>query len=82
MGTWIDLRGLSISCRYVEISRAPSENSKASGIPDVGVDSFVSARVCMSGVRLTWGVVIGMGPHCALTEDLSPFSGGGHLKPS
>lgn len=66
----------------MELSRAPSEDSKGSGIPDVDVDSIVSAWVGMSGVRLTWGVVIGFGPPYAVKEDPSPFSGGGHLKPS
>ena len=71
-----------ISCRYVELSSSPSEDGKGFGIPDVDVDSFVSVWIQMSGVRPTWGVVIGLGLPCAVKEDPSPFLGGGHLKPS
>lgn len=66
----------------MEFSWAPSEYGKGSGTPYVDVDRFVSAWVGMSGVRLTWGVVVVLAPPCVVREDPSPFSGRGHLKPS
>lgn len=75
--------GVSTCSLCMVLSRAPFKDGKGSWAAGVSVESFDSAWADMSGMWLTWGIVIAFISLWTVRDDLSPFfNGRGLWEPS